>query len=160
MKHLAESSYFKASTAGARQGILNRKSQAFELQLWRAYEAPDGFGGEEGLKKLAREEPVEFFKALSKRLPELQGEQAGITVIVQRQGQASSTEAVVVNPYRHDGGELSDTGGQGLGPDLGTAVHENCVNAAQDSAGQEPQDETGGYFGRPRTGNGSPTGGQ
>ncbi len=153
----------KAQTASRQQGILNRKTQGFELALWHAYEAQDGFNGVQGLKQLAREQPAEFFRALVKRLPEIQSEQAGITVIVQRQGQASSQEAVQINPYRQDGGELSDTGGQGLGPDLGTAMHdssvntamhEHCVNAAQDST-----EQAGGYFGRPRTGNGSPQGG-
>jgi hypothetical protein len=156
----------KAQTASRQQGVLNRKTQGFELALWHAYEAQDGFNGVQGLKQLAREQPAEFFRALVKRLPEIQSEQAGITVIVQRQGQASNTEAVQINPYRQDGGELPDSRGQGLGPDLGTAMHENGVAAQvgqQDGtlkqSSCDPQaEEAGGYFGRPRTGNGSPQG--
>lgn len=85
----------RAATATRQQGILNRKTQEFELALWLAYEAQDGFGGMEGLKKYAKEQPTEFFKAIVKRLPiiqEEQEEQRSVTIIV------SGRESVPVQP--------------------------------------------------------------
>lgn len=85
----------RAQTAKRQQGILNRKTQEFELALWLAYEAQDGFGGMEGLKRFAKDQPTEFFKAIVKRLPiiqEEQEEQRSVTIIV------SGRESVQVQP--------------------------------------------------------------
>ena len=106
-----------------------------------------------------------FYGFLTKLLPaELAeaGYGSGITVIVQR----SISKDTEVMSTGHDvlpatGGEIPDSRGQGMGPDLGTLTHDSggSQTPMHDSSGAEPLTSQGGYFGRAREGKGSPTGG-
>ena len=109
-----------------------------------------------------------FYGFLTKLLPaELAeaGYGSGITVIVQR----SISKDTEVMSTGHDvlpatGGEIPDSRGQGMGPDLGTLTHEHSGTQplTHEESGVPTQSGaggTGGYFGRARTGKGSPTGG-
>ena len=105
-----------------------------------------------------------FYGFLTKLLPaELAeaGYGSGITVIVQR----SISKDTEVMSTGHDvlpatGGEIPDSRGQGMGPDLGTLTHESQLTHEESGVPtQSGAGGTGGYFGRARTGKGSPTGG-
>ena len=141
-------------TRGRQHGAKNKATESIR---WGIVEAYRQLGGVDGLVQWGKANPSLFYPMLVKLLPaELAeaGHGSGITVIVQRQI-APTTETVQVNPY----GEIPDSGGQGMGPDVGTLTHESQLTLSgvptQSGAGG-----TGGDVGRARTGEGSPTGGQ
>lgn len=87
----------QADTAKRQQGILNRKTQALELAIHKAYEDQDGFNGIEGIKRIARDEPLEFFKLMMKRLPEVQGEGKGPSIQVHVYGKPKQVQAIDIS---------------------------------------------------------------
>ena len=114
-----------------------------------------------------REKPDLFYPMLTKLLPaELAegGHGNGITVIVQRNyinkdTEQSSKGSEVLSAQVSaviEGGDNPDSRGQGMGPDLGTLTHEH---SGTQSLTHDSTEKAGGYFGRARTGKGSPTGG-
>ena len=147
------------------------KNKATESIRWGFVEAYRQLGGVDGLVQWGREKPDLFYPMLTKLLPvELAegGHGNGITVIVQRHSFNKDTEqsskgnevlsaqvsAVI------EGGDTPDSRGQGMGPDLGTLTHESQLTHEESGVPtQSVAGGTGGYFGRARTGKGSPTGG-
>ena len=148
------------------------KNKATESIRWGFVEAYRQLGGVDGLVQWGREKPDLFYPMLTKLLPvELAegGHGNGITVIVQRHYSNKDTEqsskgSEVLSAQVSaviEGGEIPDSRGQGMGPDLGTLTHDSggSQTPMHDSSGAEPLTSQGGYFGRAREGKGSPTGG-
>ena len=101
-----------------------------------------------------------FYGFLTKLLPaELAeaGYGSGITVIVQR-SISKDTEVMSTghDVARIEGGDNPDSRGQGMGPDLGTLTHEE---SGTQPLTHDSTEKAEGYFGRARTGKGSPIGG-
>ena len=167
----APASYFKPTLA--RRTRKRYIGSSIRQSIQHVFE---GLGGWEAMMDWAKANPTVFYsQVVPKLLPtELAegGHGNGITVIVQRHSfnkdtEQSSKGSEVLSAQVSaviEGGEIPDSRGQGMGPDLGTLTHEHSGTQplTHEESGVPTQSGaggTGGYFGRARTGKGSPTGG-
>ena len=111
--------------AGRVQGVLNRKTQQFEQDLWKVYQQR---GGVQGLAAFAQAKPELFYGFLMKRLPEVLSESKGNTVQVYVYGQPV-VQMVGQGPGDEDGGDLSAGGASELGPEVGTVIPDHSGNS-------------------------------
>ena len=112
-------------TAGRVQGVLNRKTQQFEQDLWKVYQQR---GGVQGLAEFAQAKPELFYGFLMKRLPEVLSESKGNTVQVYVYGQPV-VKMIGQGQGEEEGGELSAGGARALGPEVGTVSPDRSGHA-------------------------------